>query len=226
MDFVCNPGGPKRGVGFLASPDPPVNWPIVSLVNFLLYSLLKRSICAMILHGIIYDGCQHPWVPVFCVYLGLMPCNVMRERERQSVSVSHLFAKHLRFLKWLSTVLDMKRRADQAIKDTSLAEKAGLNWCKGWTKLFQRKQSSSCGTNSRWAKSRPRRKWVYNIPSKMISPIAHAMHLTNSRWLHRNASPFSVPTSPMKTVGWKKAKLRIVNVGYIIFPLLLQLHHC
>ena len=68
MDFVCNPGGPKRGVGFLASPDPPVNWPIVGLVNFLLYSLLKRSICAMILHGIIYDGCRHPWVPVF-VYL-------------------------------------------------------------------------------------------------------------------------------------------------------------
>ena len=80
MDFVCNSGGPKSGVGFLASLDPPVNCLIVGLVNFLLYSLLKRSICAMILHGIIYDGCQHPWVPVFCVSLGLMPCNVMRER--------------------------------------------------------------------------------------------------------------------------------------------------
>ena len=80
MDFVCNPGGPKRGVGFLASPDPPVNWPIVSLVNFLLYSLLKRSICAMILHIIIYDGCRHPWVPVFVYPSGW--CHVMSwERE-------------------------------------------------------------------------------------------------------------------------------------------------
>ena len=103
----------------------------------------------------------------------------------------------------------------------SLAEKAGLNCCKGWTKPFQRRQSSSCGTNSRWAKSRPQRKWVYNTPNKMISPIAHATHLTNPRWLRWNASPFSVPTSPMKTAGWKRAKLRVVNFPFGPLPL----HH-
>ena len=42
-----------------------------------------------------------------------------------------LFAKHLRFLKWLSTVLDMKRRADQAIKDNELGGE-------GWAQLLQR----------------------------------------------------------------------------------------